>query len=539
MYLLAGLMLAVMTSRGGDITPAENLFAIAGDAPASDVAIPSGSGEPGSVAGTAGAGSLPLDRTGTQWSPVLEWKLSNPDHAGNPYDLVATVTFAHLASGEERRTEMFYDGGDDWKFRFTGTRTGLWKFITRSVDAKLDGHRGEVVIEPNPGAAGFLTAYGNKWGRLGRDEVFVPQLVSYAAPSDYHRKPEKIEADLGTWFAEHGFNGLHTFVGMAWFDIHKGRSGYREIPSTDPNPDPRTFEALELLITRVHRAGGMVHLWAWGDEQRRMTPMGLKGGINGPTDRRLQRYLAARLGPLPGWSLGYGFDLQEWVGSDDLRDWHRYLHGHLGWAHFLGGRAPDLEQVYDGLDYSSYQQWRPTYDTYVEALEKRSPDKPVFMEDRFRVRVNVYPEKDYDLDMTRRGLWHSTLAGGAANIWAYLLDPPADGSSGIYPNREQILTYARFWKGRFFKEMVRNNARTDGVCLERPGTLWVFYKEDTDAIQMDLGGLKTPFRAVAVDTTRPYAEMDLGPLRSASHRWKAPHRSDWAVAVGQTQGVKP
>jgi len=51
-------------------------------------------------------------------------------------------------------------------------------------------------------------------------------------------------------------------------------------------------------------AGWGAHpLWAWGDEQRRMTPK--RWGINGKVDRRLQRYICARLGPLPGWSIAF------------------------------------------------------------------------------------------------------------------------------------------------------------------------------------------------------------------------------------------
>jgi hypothetical protein len=260
-----------------------------------------------------------------------------------------------------------------------------------------------------------------------------------------------------------------------------------------------------------------------------MTPK--KWGLNGEVDRRLQRYICARLGPLPGWSMGYGWDLQEWVKEKDLRIWHQYMHHHLGWFHFLGGRAPDLTQICDGLDYSSYQQHRPDYKIYVKAIEQY-PDKPTFLEDRFRVRKNVYPKKDYDFDMTRRGLWHSTMAGGAANIWGNLLDPRPDGMSHPYPNKHQFLTWSRFWKDRFLKEMVRDNRLTDGVCLKAPGKLTVFYKEDTKSIRMDLAELSSPIHAVAVDTRRQYKEIKIRSLEAQLGQiFKAPHQSDWAVAL--------
>ncbi len=460
------------------------------------------------------------------WEPVT-WTFQNPSCSGNPFDLVAGASFTHASSGRTIQTELFYDGGTIWKLRFTGTHVGRWSFITESTDPELDGLEGEIQVGPNPGVPGFLTNYGSKWGRLGTDQAFVPQYVMYCDLPNFYDNPGRIDADIQTFFVEHGFNGFHIAVLCRWFDFDKLRS--HEIASSSPNPDPRTFEAIELLLQKVHAAGGVVHIWAWGDEQRRMTPK--KWGLNGKVDRRLQRYICARLGPLPGWSMGYGWDLQEWAKDKDLRIWHEYMHRHLGWFHFLGGRAPDLTQICDGLDYSSYQQHRPDYDIYVKAIGQY-PKKPTFLEDRFRVRKDVYPKKDYDFDMTRRGLWHSTMAGGAANIWGNLLDPRSDGMSHPYPNKKQILTWSKFWKGRFRKELVRDNSLTDGVCLKVPGKLLIFYKEDTDSIEMNLSELPGRVRGIAVNTRQSYEEIDIEGLQAKpGQTFKAPGHSDWAVAV--------
>ena len=40
-------------------------------------------------------------------------------------------------------------------------------------------------------------------------------------------------------------------------------------------------------------------------------------------------------------------------------------------------------------------------------------------------------------------------------------------------------------------------------------------------------------KAVAVDAKKPYAEISLGELRPRKNTWKAPYKSDWAVAVGE------
>lgn len=311
---------------------------------------------------TSGNGET-LDRVGEQYRPFIEWSLDNPTHSGNPYDLVATATFVHGESLESRTTEMFYSGGDTWRFRFTGTQTGEWTFTTSSSDPDLNGHGGTVTIDPNPDpdAHGFVKKFGEKWGWQGTEEAFVPQLVMYDNPVHYHDAPAKIDADVQTFLVEHGFNGFHTCVYCRWFDINEDRYDSIDVP----DPDPRTFEALELLITRTHAAGGLVHIWAWGDESRHMTP--IKWGKNESEDRRLQRYIAARLGPLPGWTMGYGFDCDEWVVEDDLLLWHEYMHQHFGWSHFLGARdrnpnqpSDPLTQIYEGLDYSGYEHHRPS-----------------------------------------------------------------------------------------------------------------------------------------------------------------------------------
>ena len=111
-----------------------------------------------------GTGTIDLDQTGRQWAPFLEWSLPNPDYAGNPFDLSASVTFVHNTSGESRTTEMFYTGGTTWRFRFSATQPGLWSFTTSSEDSDLDNKNGTLSIDPNPDVNGFVTQIGNKWG---------------------------------------------------------------------------------------------------------------------------------------------------------------------------------------------------------------------------------------------------------------------------------------------------------------------------------------------------------------------------------------
>jgi hypothetical protein len=240
--------------------------------------------------------------------------------------------------------------------------------------------------------------------------------------------------------------------------------------------------------------------------------------------------------------MGYGFDLDEWVNENQLKVWRDYMHQHFGWSHFLGGRHGDPNRGTDHsmakswnekLDYSSYEHHQPPYDVYVAAL-LNVPGKPVFSEDRYRIRIPPrYPDKDYTEELTRLTLWRSMLAGGVANIFGYR---KADQTySEVYPNKTHIKTYSVFTEKYFNKNMARDNSLTDGYCLKdtQDGN-YIFYKENTSSIQYDISGLSGSKKVVAVDAKKAYAEVDLGTKAPGSYTFNAPNSSDWAIAVGES-----
>ena len=529
----------------------------------------------------------------TRWSPYAEWSVSNNTWDGDPFDVRATVTFVHNASGEKRTTEMFYAGNNTWKFRFTGTRNGEWSFRTQSDGNKgtsrepeLHGLSGTIlVMEPaNHDAHGFIKKFGNKWGWQGTETAFVPQYVMGKELDAFydeqrHRVDQaKVDREITEFIEEHGFTGFHLPVQARWFDLDGNAKG-------KPDPDPRTYEVLEALISAVHARGGACHLWMWDTDARgaKNGPRAILGTPMNEIDRRNLRYLAARLGPIPGWSIGYGYDTENlWASPDELTAWKAYLKAHFGWDHFVGTRVgfdesgayrrsghkrskPHLNEKFNapvgdrftawlGGDYIGYTSYRPLYDRYVAVIEHH-PDKPSMEEDRFRIRnAKRWTHKDYNAELTRKGLWHSAMAGGVANIWGYLLPDADQGGSRPYDSGNTkikgiIKTYATFFrdKKRFRKNFLRDNRVSDprtgttetpkpadiSVCLRDPANKhFVFYKENTDSVGMNLGNMPKSQPAVAVDTKTSYQEIELGLLTPGKHNWKAPYTSDWAIAIG-------
>ena len=463
----------------------------------------------------------------TQWSPYLEWEIGNVSYSGNAYDVIATVTFEHQGSDARHETEMFFDGNDTWKFRFTGTKTGTWTFSTSSDNGDLNGHSGEVNVSPNPDKSipGFLVASDNKFALQKGDNgelVGIPGHVFNPWMDDRdHARPDLYLAEIDNVIAgakENGFTRLFMDeIGNGWFKL--GAKGWDNHNSDEP--DRATFEALERIITKLHKNGMSFHIWAWGDEARKWTPKGVAGGTNGYADRRVQRYIAARLGPLPNWTMGYGFDLQEWTGEDGLRSWAEYLHERMGWPHLLCARG----RSNDELDVVSYSHMCHDYNTAVGNLNG-DPSRPHFFEER-----DLYKRSCADFDWTRHHVWRYTMAGGHAGFFGSYHWKNNDK----YPHPEYLRAHHTFWydNERLLVDMKADNGLTNGYCLITPDkTHAIFYKENTSSVEMKLSGFNGTLSAVAVDAKKDYEEVAVDVTKS-NMTWNAPNSSDWAIAVGE------
>lgn len=478
------------------------------------------------------------ERSATMWTPYVEWTLDNATYEGNPFDLIATVTFTHAETKQTHTTEMFYVGENRWAFRFTGTRVGLWAFGTTSDAPKLDGHAGTVIVEPNPdgNVRGFLTHVGNKFAIQGNDADDLRAYL-YAVYMNQHivhtnfeafADPVVLDAMLRDT-RDNGFDVVFTSLNHNWFKLGTLRHDKHD----RVNPDLATFNILDRIVTEAHRRGMRWHLWAWGDEARRWTPHGLPGGLNGEVDRRLQRYIAARLGPLPGWSMGYGFDLVEWTSKDGRDGWAEYLHAKMGWDHLLCTRGFHLAgqrnnmTAYSGFGGNDLTTTRCGPADYAEVCRHIDADplRPSFYEER-----HSYLRSGFRLDMkgTRRLRWWQAMAGGLGGFYGFYAK-----SEHPYPNPASLRTAHNFWKNRFRLDMIRANHLSDAlVLLSKESRSCVLYKEKTESIRVDLSGMTEARRAVAVDTTRDYVEIDLGMLSPGERTLRLPHLSDWAVAIG-------
>lgn len=400
------------------------------------------------------------------------------------------ITARH-SDGETHQTLAFEDG-DQTKFRFTPSQAGLWKF---SVGGSIDISS----VRPDY-AKGFVVANDINWTRSATGEAFVPQYLMYNRPD--------LESGLQEFVVEHGFTGFHI---------------------TNLRDFMRNINYFEEIVLKTYRLGGVTHFWIWGDKSRRQTPSTY--GVDADV---LYREIAARLGPLPGWTVGYGFDLFEWASPEEVENLRETLHRLISYRHLVGARGHKnkYRQISSNLDYVSWEWHQPGLADYSDHI-KFAKGKPAFSEDRFRIRQpSRYPDKDYDFERTRKGLWHSAITGGVANIWGH--KPEGKGYSQPYPNKEAIRTYRKTIDLYFKPRMsVEDQVMDGGSCLGAADHL-LCYVEDARRISFQTGALDNISKVLAIDTKEAYREIRIDDMGQDIELARA---SDWAILLLKSERV--
>ena len=284
-----------------------------------------------------------------------------------------------------------------------------------------------------------------------------------------------------------------------------------------------------------------IYFWRWGNEARRWSPTGLPGGINGRTDQRLTRYLAARMGPLPGWAMGYGFSLGSWA-RDHVDDWQQYFQEKMGWPHLLSARSRVFQDP--NATIQGYEQGdeivtnpnlgletlrNPSYGELSSLLNSDS-DRPHLLEER-----NVQGRWGVTDEETRQLLWKTAMAGGVGGWYGHFTDDVVFGGATGYTNPDQLACHRSFWENRFLLDLApANDLSSSGAWILKSSNnhQMVAYQREASVIEIDLSDFGNAYHAVAVDAKSAYEEIDLGLLAPGTQKIQLPYASDWALAVG-------
>lgn len=540
---------------------------------------------------------------------VLEWEITNSAcPVANPYDLVAKVIFIH-ESGQTREIEMFHTEKEKWKFRFCGSKPGQWSFRTlcdgtdgTHNDENLDKHVGRITVnaQTNPDIKGFLSHKGSKFAIMDRDETDLEPYVYqvYMNQQDYEQqynhasriwddpvnRKHLIEAYWNDT-VDNGFRIYYFAVFYSWFKkgaLDRAMVNVRDLKA----PDLDVYDTLEYAIAYAHQRGGRTHIWAWGDQDRRQTPNFLPGGVLGQDHRRLMRYIAARLGPMPGWCMNFGFDTIELPDSEGITSqWANFIKDRTGWPHMLCARG----WKNDAFGLNSYAGFSGKYELttskngptgYEEIKHDIDSDgsKPHLYEERHTYNRFKYVEPDtcqepgdgpdqYGMgdgfpcwpvklrneeqarlneEGSRRLLWREQMAGGMGGFFGHFSTRfnsfgPFSQKCGCGYHPESLKTAFRcfrdFWaKDRFRFEMIVDVDRVrkgTGYCLRTQDCRnFVFFVENASKVEIDLSNMPDSQPVIVADAINEYREINKGRMYAGWHRIDLGYISDWAVAVG-------
>ncbi|MBS3734780.1 MAG: DUF5060 domain-containing protein, partial [Phycisphaerae bacterium] len=463
-----------------------------------------------------------------------EWSLTAPSVSGNPFDLDASATFTPQGGGDAITTGMFYDGtsGSDkvYKFRFTGMEPGkTYNISTNSTNSALHGKTGTITVNANsdPNALGFLVAAGQKhaW-QVGDSSTLraIPKITYAQNPETWfwgkHNPPTE---NLNSYFnsalnqtTSLGYDTWWLNMRHAWFkwDAWSGSD------HSNVNPDLTVFRMLDNHIQDVHNRGLALDIRMWGDSAHGWSAASLPGGINGTEDKRLQKYIADRLGALPGWGLSYAYDLEEFMSESSVDEWADHMYDNLAFPHLIWAR-----RFYSDSSVTvASNDDRPSdaNDCYNDAIsrfnESANKNRPVLFERNFG-------DGRWSDERVRRGMWAFAMAGGAGAHYVDVTGPDID-------------TFGEFWNGheRLLLDMEPNNgmsgdSNTWVLYSPSEGSV-VAYRPDADSVQLDLSGLGGTPTGVAVDTKKDYEEIDLGSLVAGAQTINLPYASEWALHIG-------
>ncbi len=401
----------------------------------------------------------------------VDFELVAPEAATGvaKWDVDGHCSWIH-EDGQQRRTSLvWYCGvGDSYIFRFGGALPGRWTGTSRSSVAALDGVELAVSVTPssNPDRVGWSgwkqdepRAWAHHRGPSGELAKRTPILVMMPNVRTWHDDLAHMRAFVAEFNEAHGFNGGHiSTIGRSWFDADSAGN----LRDASPTPDPRTFAALEAAASEWTDRGGWLHLWMWGKGSGG-NPSNLPGGYAGPASQRLNRYIAARLGPVPGWSMGIGWDVEFWADRALIEWWLNDLVSQLDlWHHWVGlrysdsdtGQGADPEPANRGKyrdrgiawntilpaqqQYAGWEHWRTeTDDRAIAAAASAFPDRPMMSEDRFRRRDGKWPQKDFGADdevLVEIPRW---AEHGIGAIYGRLIDSQTQASD-VWPNRSAI-----------------------------------------------------------------------------------------------------
>jgi hypothetical protein len=429
----------------------------------------------------------------------FEQELVSQKTFDNPYTDVWLTVIIETPSGNEWVTEGFWDGGKSWKIRIMPTETGQWRFFTASNAPGLDGVSGQFLCtnSDHPGLLRVSQKYPSTFELSAAGPFFWFGETSWCLMSDAVPFADGTFQQYVTTRKLQRFNGIHFVLGTGGLPdgTHNPRNegGLLWISQDEQKINPDFFKWMDQRVAyldALEMALGFFITWAQHFATFELAEY-----------ERLERYLIARYAafPLIYWVIVGEFDevppLEAYISHGNLF-LRQDPYGHLISNH--PGHSDSLNigtsRIYANQNWFSFliQQYPAVPGTATPAeinqyvLNDRKFGLPV-VNIEFGYEDQVYAEKVFTRDETRKSAWAVALAGG---FFSYghagtirKVDLTATASAGVLDM--QYLRY--FFDQLEWWKMTPANSRVDtGFCLAQAPESFVIYLPDSGQVKIDL-----------------------------------------------------
>ncbi len=476
----------------------------------------------GAHAGHVAAQELPATRPAIESWGIFEAAFAGPPD-GNPY---LDVQWSAVFSQGARRLAVpgFWDGGGNYKVRFSPPTQGEWRYETRSATPELNG---------KTGAFTTTAPTGNNHGPV---EVFNTFYLRYRDGTPYHQfgttcyawvhQPRELQEQTLQTLAASPFNKIRFCVfpkayeynrnEPEFFAFKKGTDGKFDFS----RPDPVFWRHFEQCILNLQKFGIEADLILWHPYDR----WGFADMSDAEDDRYL-RYCIARLSAFRNvwWSLANEYDFMTdrppgHRGNKQWEDWDRF---------FAILQKEDPHQRLRGIHNGS-KWYDHTRDWVTHAsLQTSDMNGGVRFREQYRKPV-LYDECKYEGNIPQ-GWGNLTAREMTQRFWLGTLSGCYVGHGETYKHPRDILWWAKGgvlhgespkriqWLKNLmaqappFHELQPQGDDKGRFLLAKPGDYYLLYGVNQQPQTIQLAG-ERPYKLDMID---PW-EMTVTPIGTAS-----------------------
>lgn len=463
---------------------------------------------------------------------VFEWPLMASSNYTFTTAPVVTVTFTGI-SGEAKGAIMtvrgFWDGGKNFKVRFSPRFTGTWQYMIYSTDPGLDGKSGSFVC-----AGALPSEHASYHGHVVTNCTYPYTLMYYdgtpfflmgdtqwSFSTDEISWPNEFKTYIDAR-SDQGFNYIHGVVYQTWpIGNDKNEGGQAFIGNNAENLNPRFWQAFDQRVEYMNQKGIVVgFMLAWASD----------GWNKFNTESQVKRYAQYVIDRYSTYNL-------IWITEGEYEE-SNLPGGHNKLGNYFKDNDPynhpiTIHTVNTSADDFGHKAWHTVIYQQTGAPGKITADriynKPV-------INSEFGYEGDQTADELRKDEWEIVVRGGFfvyGNTGTYhynasMTEENLNSSGTLY----STILYNFFTQKTRWSEMKPDNSLVSiGFCLANLGQEYVIYLPKGGSIMVNLA-------AASGDLSAEWFNPRTGLTTAAgivtggeNSNFTAPDSNDWVLHI--------